>query len=139
MKRNEVVDQLRAMGYDGPVSYTKERLLEIVQSLEAPAAGQPLQEPPSVPPATTGRYIREPQYENLNRLLEFRVTGEVGAWFNFHALVTDQETGRQWVDCYGGTKRHASTRSFFTDKIIRRNGVIITRSCRRVAKQEETS
>lgn len=45
---------------------------------------------------------------------EFQVTGETG-WFTFQRLSRNDETGRVWIDCYGGTggrKGSVAFRSF---------------------------
>jgi hypothetical protein len=50
----------------------------------------------------------------------FKVRGEYGARFKFQFLVTNIETGAQWVDCFEVISGTPSIyRSFKTDKIKR--------------------
>lgn len=49
-----------------------------------------------------------------------RVSGEHGGRFKFHSLVTNIETGVQWVDCFEVHKRSSGAwRSFRTERIKR--------------------
>lgn len=76
------------------------------------------------------RFLRAGEYENLNNSVSFRVTGDSG-WYHFIALVTDPDTGEQWVDGYGGEGRGqfatAGYRSFHLHRLRRRGSKIITR------------
>lgn len=57
-----------------------------------------------------------------NRLLSagdlIKIQGEHGGKFKFHSLVTNKETGVQWIDCFEMHKVTASAwRSFRSDRI----------------------
>ena len=47
-----------------------------------------------------------------------KINGEHGGRFRFHSLVTNEETGAQWIDCFEMQKGAASAwRSFKSDRI----------------------
>lgn len=49
-----------------------------------------------------------------------KIHGEHGAKFKFHSLVTNTETGSQWIDCFEIQKGLVSSyRSFAIDKVKR--------------------
>ena len=50
----------------------------------------------------------------------FKVIGEYGLKFRFDSLVTNLESGAEWVDCYEMFRGHAGAfRSFKRDRIKR--------------------
>lgn len=50
----------------------------------------------------------------------FKVSGEYGLKFRFDSLVTNLESGAEWVDCYEMFRGHAGAfRSFKRDRIKR--------------------
>jgi hypothetical protein len=47
-----------------------------------------------------------------------KITGEYGGKFRFHSLVTNTETGAEWIDCFELQRCVASAwRSFRSDRI----------------------
>jgi hypothetical protein len=47
-----------------------------------------------------------------------KISGEYGARFKFDSLVTNKETGAQWIDCFEFSKNSVSAcRSFRSDRI----------------------
>jgi hypothetical protein len=49
-----------------------------------------------------------------------KIVGEHGGRFKFHSLVTNTETGVQWIDCFEMHKRSSGAwRSFRTERIKR--------------------
>jgi hypothetical protein len=72
--------------------------------------------------------VRETKFERSGELIlgsrtilfgeVFKVVGEHGTKFKFAGLVTNKETGAQWVDCFEISKGEVSMwRSFKTDRI----------------------
>jgi hypothetical protein len=137
MTKRDIILELRRYGYEGPVSYSRDKLLELlrgvrdVRKVELPQAQAPADE--------TGaeHKVKVFSYEDLTPDLEFQVTGEPGAWFRFHAHVTNTKTGEEWIDAAGGTKYHQMFRAFHVGRIRRkRSGEIKTRPCRRAVDEE---
>lgn len=49
-----------------------------------------------------------------------KISGEHGGKFKFHSLVTNTETGVQWIDCFETHKRTSGAwRSFRVDRLKR--------------------
>jgi hypothetical protein len=72
--------------------------------------------------------IRETKFDRVkemwvgNRLVVageiIKISGEYGARFKFDSLVTNKETGAQWIDCFEFSKSSVSAcRSFRSDRI----------------------
>lgn len=157
--RTDVITQLRGAGYEGPVSYSKGRLLEILSGL-APAVGSTT--PPAAspghektteqPPKRTGRsrgrtgtvrpdrFDRSYEWEGVTPAHDIQVSGEPG-WYHFMSLTTNPATGESWLDAYGGAHGHASFRAFALKRVRRtRAGVPKTRPThvkQKQAKDEE--
>lgn len=155
--RAEVVQQLRDAGYDGPVSYTKARLEEILLSTASPTVAD---NPPATGPVDTetgsqepsrGRRGRRQPYgvpdpferwpswgDHLHRGVEFRVVDE-GGWFRFLNLVRNPRTGEYWVDAVGGNGKHHQSRSFRPERIkMGKNGKPVTRKARHNKTEDES-
>lgn len=136
--RQEVVMELRRYGYDGPISYPKDRLLSLLQARKASGAGD--LPAPTVAEAQKRDLSRSkvPAFEDLTPDWEFQVRGEPGAWFRFIAHVTNVDTGEEWIDAVGGTKAHRMWRAFTPSRIKRnaRTGVITKRKCHRPVDTE---
>lgn len=76
------------------------------------------------------KFEREYEYPfpNFNDTLKpgdlFKVKGEYGIKFKFHSVVTNKETGAQWIDCFEvhrgkGGLQSGVQRSFKFDRIKR--------------------
>ena len=72
--------------------------------------------------------IRETKFDRVkeiqvgNRLVVagdiIKISGEYGSRFKFDSLVTNRETGSQWIDCFEFSKNSVSAcRSFRSDRI----------------------
>ena len=72
--------------------------------------------------------IRETKFDRVkeiqigNRLVVagdiIKIAGEYGSRFKFDSLVTNKETGAQWIDCFEFSKNSVSAcRSFKSDRI----------------------
>jgi hypothetical protein len=72
--------------------------------------------------------IRETKFDRVkeirvgNRIVVsgdiIKISGEYGARFKFDSLVTNKETGAQWIDCFELSKGSVSAcRSFKSDRI----------------------
>ncbi len=72
--------------------------------------------------------VRETKFDRVreiqvgNRLLVagdiIKISGEYGSRFKFDSLVTNKETGAQWIDCFEFSKNSVSScRSFRSDRI----------------------
>lgn len=163
MSRQDVINELRALGYDGPVSFTKGRLEELLAEMRVPPpqaesastmpdtadegafpeeAGAP--PPPGRKPkgrkesvSSEDPFIREASFETLTTDHDFQVRQDRG-WYHFIAKVTNPETGEWWVEAYGGEGKHRQFRSFRPERIKRRahNGAIVQRTSR-YGKDEE--
>ena len=135
--KRTIVRELRELGYAGPVSMSRDKLLSILarerESRTVDTAATPAQPEEGM---LEGR-ARAPWLGNLDREQEFQVKGEVGAWFRFLGHVTSKD-GEEWVDCYGGTKHHYSMRSFRPERIrTKPDGTYKSRPCRRAVDTEE--
>jgi hypothetical protein len=165
VNRGDVIAALKASGYDGPVSYTKGRLEELLAgrgSSSAPVAQPPPPaggpEPGTDTPAPKvggrrggkkaitprpSRFVREDSWEYspghvLDTEHDFQVDGE-GGWFHFIAKVTNPRHGHWWIDAYGGTSGHGQFRAFRPERLRRLpSGTIKIRKHKKVKKTEET-
>lgn len=77
----------------------------------------------SVPPPQT-KFFRFPEITVGNFVIAkgdmIKIDGEWGMRFKFDCLVTNKETGAQWVDCYEVHKmRTGVLRSFKLDRVRR--------------------
>jgi hypothetical protein len=69
------------------------------------------------------KFVREPEAvlptgRKIERGDMIRVSGEHGLRFKFDSLVTNKETGSQWIDCFEVHKaRTGVLRSFTADRI----------------------
>jgi hypothetical protein len=76
----------------------------------------------SVPPPPT-KFHREPEAvlpsgRKIEKGDMIRVSGEHGLRFKFDSLVTNKETGAQWIDCFEIYKSRAGVlRSFVAERI----------------------
>lgn len=113
MTRPQLVTALRDRGYTGPVSYTKDRLEELLraQSTASPTGGTTAQ------PQPTGDTVTE--WRGLVPGTLVRVTGLSGR-FKFHYLRRTPK--EEYVTVYGGTKNHQQFRSVAPDRIRMANG-----------------
>jgi hypothetical protein len=75
-----------------------------------------------VPPPPT-KFHREPEAvlpsgRKIEKGDMIRVSGEHGLRFKFDCLVTNKETGAQWIDCFEVHKsRSGALRSFVSDRV----------------------
>lgn len=77
----------------------------------------------SVPPPPS-KFFRFPEITVGNFVIEkgeiIKIQGEHGVRFKFDCLVTNKETGAQWIDCYEVHKmRTGVLRSFTADRVVR--------------------
>jgi hypothetical protein len=69
------------------------------------------------------KFYREPEAilptgRKIERGDMLKVSGEHGLRFKFNSLVTNKETGAQWIDCFEVYKaRSGALRSFTADRI----------------------
>ena len=74
-------------------------------------------------PAPPTKFHREPEAilpsgRKIERGDMLRVSGEHGLRFKFDSLVTNKETGAQWIDCFEVYKaRSGALRAFRSDRI----------------------
>ena len=73
---------------------------------------------------TPTKFLREPQISidgfTISQGDLFKVKGEYGNKFKFLALITNLETGSQWVDCFEVVRGQVGAlRSFKSDRIKR--------------------
>jgi hypothetical protein len=76
------------------------------------------------PEPTPTKFLREPEISvdgfTINQGDLFKVKGEYGSKFKFLGLITNLETGSQWVDCFEVVRGQVgSLRSFKSDRIKR--------------------
>jgi len=147
MNRAEVLEALRATGYTGPTSYTKTRLLEMLEErsgVEPPEGGVATPEKRTQGPRRAGKrttapnpdpFVRVDRWDGLDRTRDFRVN-VTGGWFRFVAHVTNPETGESWVDCLDVKRR--KSRCFRPEVVKRKAGdVIVSRPTQLRRKDEE--
>jgi hypothetical protein len=75
-------------------------------------------------PVSPTKFLREPEISidgfTVRQGDLFKVKGEYGSKFKFNSLVTNLETGDQWVDCFEIVRGQVGAlRSFKSDRIKR--------------------
>jgi hypothetical protein len=73
-------------------------------------------------PVSETKFLKEESMSMNNRTIYrgdfIKISGEHGGRFKFHSLVTNKETGAQWIDCFEMQKGTVSAwRSFRSDRI----------------------